>query len=151
MKNSLTLMIIALISFIGCKKEKEQNPVDQTLISTVWLTTSEKSVYYNESILPLHEENKPIGTRYVFRDGSKTVNITKPDGTVSQASYAVYTEKGKNYITITAGETSELFEISAFTDKTMTWKQEKTNQLYGQGQTAAKRLTTIEFHCPCRD
>ena len=152
MKHLSTLLFIVVCLSVSCKKDKkEYKPLDQTLISTTWLTTSEKYVYYNESILPLFEQNNPVGMRYVFNETSKTARVTDLNGNVVNKSYSLFRVNGKNFINITLGENTETYQITSYTDKTMSWRQEKTNQTYEGGKVAAKSLATIEFHCPCRD
>ena len=152
MKSTLTILISFVIILSSCKKdENDRKPLDEALISTTWLTTAEKHVYYNESISPLLEEDKRVGIRYVFNDESKTVNIRDLEGKVIQKTYSLFQINGKDFLNIISPSGTETFQITAYTNKTMSWRQEKTNQSFGDGKVAAKALITIDFHCPCRD
>ena len=150
MKNIFTFLLLSFIS-ISCKKDNsDRKPLDEALISTTWLTTAEKHTYYNESITPLLEEERPVGVRYVFNDETKTVSITK-GGNVTKNNYSLFQINGKDFLNIVTASGTDTYQITDYTNKTMSWRQEKTNQVYGDGKVAAKALVTIDFHCPCRD
>jgi hypothetical protein len=153
MKKILLVSFIALISFSACKKEKKQaKPIDEAIISTTWITTVDKREYLNEAGSKLDEVSHEIGWRYKFNGEAKTVNVTDPkrEKTVKK-SYSLEQANGKHYVVISDAKSSERFEITAYTDKTMSWRQEKPNQTYSDGKVAAKEMVIIDFHCPCRD
>jgi len=152
MKKILFVSFIALLSFTACKKEKKPvKPVDEAIISTTWITTLDKREYYNESGSKLDEKTFTPGWRYKFKGAAKTVNITDLDGKSVTKSYALEQANGKQYVVISDTKSSERFEITAYTDKTMSWKQEKASETSINGKVAAKETAIIEFHCPCRD
>ena len=150
MKNIIPFFALLTIAFTSCKKDKnDRKPLDEALISTTWITTAEKHVYYNEAILPLLEENKPEGVRYVFDEETETVSIRDVEGNSTQKQYSLFQINGKDFVNIISAQGTETFQITAYTNQTMSWRQEKTNQTYGDGKVAAKALVTVDFHCPC--
>lgn len=140
-----------LFVFVGCKKDKKKpKPIDQTIISTTWLTVGVKQEYFNETGSKLFEHSATTGPQYKFSKTSNTVRITENNQSVEK-TYQLEQSKGKNYVVISSGTETERYEIIDYTDKTMSWKQEKSNQTYEDGKLAAKLVTQIDFHCPCRD
>lgn len=152
MKKLLLLSFIVFISISSCKKDKKPSkPLDQTIISTSWLTTVDKIEYFNEAGAKLHEVSNKIGFKYAFNSETKKVTITDLEGNKTRKDFILERVNGKDYVIIGTGETSEKFEITGYTSKTMNWKQQKTNLTYDGGKVAAKAVVTVDLHCPCRD
>lgn len=152
MKKFLLLSFVVLVSMSACKKDKKQpKPLDETIISTTWLTTVDKIEYFNEAGVKLHETTFDVGLKYSFNGESKTVTKTDLKDKKTKMNYVLEQANGKDYVIIGAGENMNRFEITGYTSKTMNWKQEKTNQTYDGGKVAAKAVVTVDFHCPCRE
>lgn len=154
MKEYLWLSFLLILFSSACKKdEKTPKPFDEALISTTWLTTGEKYEYFDASGTKVFEQTQTPGVKYVFRDSTKTVTITDLAGNRVKKTYALSNINGKIYLTLNSNAAIDTFEITEYTDKTMSWHQEKSNQQYEDNGTkvAAKKVVSMNFHCPCRD
>ena len=154
MKKFILLLLIASVGVAACKKEKKSNsrvdkPIGEAIIG-VWITTSETHDYFNSSGEKVFTKTVEPGWEYSINDLFK---ITNPQGQrVVRAEYTVSNSNGKNTFSYPLNGATDTFTISSLEQETMTWKQEKTNVTYeDNGQkTAAKVLSTINFHCPCK-
>lgn len=154
MKKLILLLFIAALGTTACKKEENASPrLDLPLkegIIGVWITTAETHDYYNASNEKVFTRTVEPGWNYKVKEDFK---ITDPQDKLKLTSaYTVSNSNGKNYFSFTANGTAETYEIASLTQKTMAWKQEKTNVVYNDNgeKTAAKVVTTIDFTCPCK-
>jgi hypothetical protein len=156
MKKIIILAMAVFTVISACKKEKkEQTKVfDDALISTTWLTVSEKHEYYDGSNVKIFEETMSPGVKYVFIDSTRKVNVTFLDGLRIIKDYSISHTNGKNLLTITSNTATDTYEVTAYTNKTMSWTEEKLDQTYQDGdgeKVAAKKVISMDFHCPCRE
>ena len=154
MKKFILLMLIASIGAIACKKEKKSSlRVDKPIgeaIRGLWITTSETHDYFNASNEKIFTRTVEPGWEYSIEDLFK---ITNPQGQrLLRTEYSVNNTEGKNYFSFSNNGITEKFEISALMEETMSWRQEKSNVTFNDNgeKTAAKEITRLEFHCPCR-
>ncbi|WP_026897396.1 hypothetical protein [Daejeonella oryzae] len=153
MKRLILLSLLALFTASACKKDQKKEinkPVSEQLHGT-WLTISENSAYFDASNNKVFEQNSTPGTKVIINE-----NINKfdnQDKAVFSSAYSVSNVNGKNYISFTQNGSTQTYEVVYVDTKMMTWKQEKTNQTYNDNgeKVASKQVTTINFHCPCRD
>lgn len=154
MKKLILLVLVAAIAVAACKKEKKSTarvdkPIGEAIIG-LWITTSESHDYFNTAGDKIFTKTVEPGWEYSINDLFK---ITNPQGQrLVRTPFTVSNTNGKNYFSYEANGITETFEINSIQQETMTWKQEKVNVTYeDNGQkTAAKEVTTINFHCPCK-
>ncbi|MEH6307429.1 hypothetical protein RYH73_17400 [Olivibacter sp. CPCC 100613] len=173
---SKRILLLPLVLFIlSCDKTKDPGveipkTVDQALIRTVWNTVSSKYEYkasdgtivYETSGVYEDFRNKSI--QYNFRpneatpDDHRVTRLNKFTNVTTWGNWDISRENKKDYVNITwdSGKVDK-YEVTAFTDKTMSWFIVSTNSSdlnyteNGETKAAASREGTIELHCPCRD
>ncbi|WP_134091919.1 hypothetical protein [Olivibacter sp. XZL3] len=169
------LLLPLLLFMLSCDKTEDPgveipSTIDQTLIRTVWNTVSEKYEYKTgegstdyESFTEYEDfRNKSI--QYNFRpneatpDDHRVTRLNKFTNETVWGTWDIARENKKDYVIITwdSGKVDK-FEVTAFTEKTMSWFIVSTDNAdvqyeeNGETKTAASREGTIELHCPCRD
>ena len=154
MKKIILLLLIASVGVAACKKEKKSNPrADKPIaeaILGVWLTTSETHDYYDAAGVKVFTRTVAPGWNYTINEQFR---VTDPQGQrLFQLPYTLSAANGKNYLNVTFQGQAESYEITSLEQETMSWRQEKANVTYENNgpQTAAKVVTTINFHCPCK-
>ncbi|MDB5119180.1 MAG: hypothetical protein JWN56_398 [Sphingobacteriales bacterium] len=150
MKN-LILALILIVPLAACKKDKKSSvKAPETIIRATWFTTSEKHVYYNGSNTVLFQESKPIGDKYVLLNDD-IIKKSSPSGVQEfRSPFTLSKTDNKLLITFDNNDGSQTYEVVSANEQTMTWVQVTTNQPYDNGtKTAAKKIVTIDFHCPC--
>ncbi len=159
MKRIILLSLIALVSITACKKKKKETikkTVSQIVIDRgTWLTVNETIQYYDVNNNVLSTETVQSGPTYHFSRTSDTVRLTE-NGKNTLKRYHFSHTNNKEYVSITNsdGNDLKLFEVLSADPKIMQWQKIENNitfTLNGQQQTAAKKVTTINFHCPCQD
>lgn len=155
MKKIILLAILSVTVLSACRKaenERESDrPVDEA-IRRVWFTTSEKYEYYDASNNKVHESTTPPGSRYLIE--AEKIKKTNTSGLQEfYVDYSLSTQDGKNYITFTVNGSSNTYLVDSIVGDKMIWIQENTNVSYNNNgtKTAARAVTTFEFHCPCED
>ncbi|MDM8176763.1 MULTISPECIES: hypothetical protein [Olivibacter] len=173
---SKRILLLPLVLFIlSCDKTEDPGveipkTIDQTLIRTVWNTVSEKYEYkasdgttvYQSSKVYEDFRNKSI--QYNFRpneatpDDHRVTRLDKFTNKLTSGAWNISREDKKDYVNITwdSGKLDK-YEVTAFTEKTMSWSIVSTDNSdiqykeNGETKTAASRQGSIELHCPCRD
>lgn len=154
MKKFILLLLIASVGASACKKEKKSTarvdkPIGEAIIG-VWITTSETHEYFNANNEKVLTRTVEPGWNYSINDMFK---IENPQGQRQlRTEFTVTNTNGKNYFSFSNNGVSETYEITSLEQETMSWRQEKTNVSYEDNgpKTAAKVVTTINFHCPCK-
>ena len=152
-KTILLLFVITAATLAACKKEKEKKSRKDDLgeyIQRTWYTIDEKSSYYNEANALIYEETDEPGVSYRLNDGE--VKFKDVDKSNTFGSYILSNSDGKDIITVILDGKTEAYEIVSIDDSLMTWKQELHNVTYienGQQKNAAKKIYTLNMHCPC--
>ncbi len=152
MKTIILLTVLVASAFLGCKKGDKVKKAEKPLsvdIQRVWETTLDKKEYYDESNNKVFEQVLAPGVHYTMKEGTLKVKDLK--GKTITGTYILSTSNGKTIITITLNGTSEAYELVSITNKTMTIRQEKSNQTYNNNgeKIAPKQIYTLEFVCPC--
>lgn len=174
---SKRILLLPIMVFILSACEKTKDPgidipktIDQTIIGTVWNTTSEKYQYKSVDGSIAYESNKVYedprnkSIQYNFKpneatpDDHRVTRLNKFTNKTTKGSWELFRENKKDFVSIKwdSGITDK-YEITSFTDKTMSWFIVSTTaadlkyEQNGETYTAASREGYIELHCPCRD
>jgi len=159
MKKTILLLLLTGTVLSACKKDKNSKSRKDNLaeyIERTWYTIDEKTSYYNDMNAVAFEESREYEDsgdtnikKYRLNDGElKYTENTK----IRYGSYILSSSAGKNMITLILNGNTEAYEIVSIDDSLMTWKQEVSEAVYtenGQEKTAAKKVRTINLHCPC--
>lgn len=136
---------------IACKKDNhvKVNETEKNVQGT-WLTTNEQHIYYDSNDAELYRESKAIGFKYQL-SVEKNIRKFSPEGVqIFKAPYELSKSAGKLYISFNDNLGPQIFEVVSAEEQTMRWVQKSSNQPYDGGtKTAAKKVITIDFHCPC--
>jgi hypothetical protein len=154
MKKIILLLLIASVGVAACKKEKKSStradkPIEEAILG-VWLTTSETHDYYNANNEKIFTRTVEPGWKYTINE---LVRLSNPQGDSQfRVPYTITNTDGKKWFSFTNKGVTETYEITSIEQETMTWKQEKTDVTYEDNgvKTAAKVISTLSFHCPCR-
>ena len=154
MKKIILLLLIASVGVAACKKEKKSTtrvnkPIGEAILG-VWITTSETHEYFNANNEKVFTRTVEPGWNYSIHEVFK---IENPQAQRQlRTEYTITSSNGKNYFSFTNNGLTETYEITSLEQETMSWRQEKTNVTYENNgsQTAAKVVSTINFHCPCK-
>jgi len=154
MKKLIVLLLIASIGAVACKKEKKTNTrVDKPIAEAIkgsWFTTAETREYFDANNQKVFTQTVEPGWKYTL---DENLRIWNPQG-VRQllTEYTVSSANGKNYINYTEKGVARSAEITSIEQETMSLRQEATNVQYDDNgmKTAAKMVTVMDFHCPCK-
>lgn len=167
-KRILLLSVLSLL-LSACEKTKDPGidipkPIDIAIISTYWNTLSVNYKYKNADGSTAYEDlntyDDPMkrGVHYKFTEDLKVTRTNDLDKSTTIGTYQLVRENKKDYLIITwRPDVISKYEITAYTNKTMSWyivKTEGSDLKYtkdGQQYTAASREGYIELHCPCAD
>ncbi|QNL52052.1 hypothetical protein H8S90_11010 [Olivibacter sp. SDN3] len=166
------IFLLPLFVFVLTACDKTDDPevdipetIDQTIVRTMWLTTSETFSYKDTNGATVLDSsqtyNNPSasGIHYNFKHPAdhqvtRTNTITNAR---SQGDWDILRENKKDHIVVTweSGEIDK-YEVVHFTKSEMTLQlisTEGSNLKYnkdGETRTAARREGIIELLCPCR-
>jgi len=157
MKKIVLLLVIAGFGVSACKKDKTKSRKDNLseYIERTWFTIDEKSSYYDEANTITYEETAKyedtgeLLKKYRLNDGE--IKFTE-NSKIRYGSYILSKSNGKNMITMILNGNTEAYEIVSIDDSLKTWRQEVKNVVYtenGQEKTAARKVKTVNLHCPC--
>jgi len=165
MKKHVLFLSLTLIIFTACDKVKDPGievpkPIDEALISTYWNIISEKYDLLDEQGQIIQQYQRDYDKKYEFTS-DHTFKRTASDGTWRNGTYSITREDKKDYLNLFLeprngwpADTLK-YEVTAYTDKTMSWYGVRENMPYtdanGEEKTAPIRHGYLELHCPCRD
>jgi len=169
MSKRILLLPLVVLILNACEKTKDPGieipkPIDVAIISTYWNTLSVNYQYKAADGTLLYENTKTYpdpmvnSVHYRFSEDLRVTRTTDADKSTTMGTYAITRENKKDYLTITwRPDVISKYEITAYTNKTMSWhivKTEGEDLKYtkdGVQYTAASREGYIELHCPCKD
>jgi hypothetical protein len=155
MKRIILLSLIALVSFTACKKKKKEvkvKPITQIITDRgTWLTVNEIHQYYDVNNTLIFSETIQSGPTYKFSKTSNELKVVYPNKTENKI-YQFSITDNKQFVSLTYNTEVSTWQVLSATSTDMQWQRIENNVSFasnGQQQTAAKKVTTINFHCPC--